>query len=136
MSTEDFKEAKELLKNETTGLDEREQYFLDILFDQCSGDFVLAMKEAGYSSKTPIGEIRRKLSKEIKKASKEYLVSLTPKAAVNLGKVFDSPNAIGARNVISAAKEILDRGDVNKEDTVHEVSDQIVILLPAKRTDD
>lgn len=124
------------LKDEKTGLDEREQYFLDILFDQCQGDFQLAMKEAGYPKSTPVGEVRRKLTKEIKKASKEYLVSLTPKAAVNLGKVFDSPNAIGARNVISAAKEILDRGDVNKEEAQHEVQENIVILLPAKRVEE
>lgn len=132
LPTDDFKEAKASLKNSETSLDEREQYFLDILFDQCSGDFALAMKEAGYSSKTPIGEIRRKLSKEIKKASKEYLISLTPKAAVNLGKVFDNPSSMGSRSVIAAAKEILDRGDVNKEDVIHDVQDYI-ILLPAKR---
>jgi hypothetical protein len=121
------------LKNKETGLDEREQYFLDILFDECGGDFKEAMKKSGYPNNVSVGEVRRKLSKEIKKASKDYLVSQTPNAAVKLVSVLHDPSAMGAKNIISAAKEILDRGDVNKEETKVELPDNAIVILPPKR---
>lgn len=123
------------LTNKETGLDEREQYFLDILFDECSGDFSLAMSKAGYTKDTPVGAIRRKLSKEIKKASKEYIVSLTPKAAVSLGSVLGTPDALGNKNLLSAAKEILDRGDVNKEEKSFDLPENAIVILPPKKVD-
>lgn len=121
------------LTNKETGLDEREQYFLDILFDECDGDFSLAMSKAGYPKDTPVGELRRKLSKEIKKASKEYIVSLTPKAAVSLGSVLGTPDALGNKNLLSAAKEILDRGDVNKEEKAFDLPENAIVILPPKK---
>lgn len=121
--------------NKETGLETREQYFLDILFDECGGDFKAAMTSAGYPANHPVGELRRKLSKQIKQASKDYIVSMTPKAAVSLGGVLINPSELGAKNIISAAKEILDRGDVNKEEQKMEAMENVVILLPPKRSE-
>lgn len=124
------------LKNKETGLDEREQYFLDILFDECAGDFKEAMKKSGYPNSTSVGEVRRKLSKEIKKASKEFIVSHTPNAAVKLIGVLSDPSAMGAKNIISAAKEILDRGDVNKDEAKIEIPENAIVILPPKKFED
>lgn len=126
----------EELINEKTGLSEQEQYFLDVLFEEAAGDIRSAMNLAGYPKSTPVGEIRRKLSKEIKKVSKEFIVSQTPRAAIQLVGVFNDPSAVGAKNIISAAKEILDRGDVNKDEQKLEIPENVVILLPPKKNDE
>jgi hypothetical protein len=63
------------------------------------------------------------------------MLSSTAKAAHQLVKVFEDPNMPGTVNIIKAAKEILDRGDVNKEETVGVYEERYVILLPPKDKD-
>ncbi len=127
---------KDELKDNTSGLDERDQYFLDILFDEEAGDFASAMKRCGYDKKETIGSLRRRLSKEISKASKDYIVSKTPTAAIKLVSVLNDPSGLGAKNIISASKEILDRGDVNKSESVALDQVDYIVILPPKKTED
>lgn len=119
--------------NKDTGLDERETYLLDILFEECGGDFSTAFSKSGYTKDISLSSVRKKLAKEIKARTKDYIISQTPKAAYGLVNVLIDPNQLGAKNVISAAKEILDRGDVNKEEHIFEMPDNIIVLLPPKR---
>lgn len=121
------------LVDKSSGLDERETYLLDILFDECGGDFLLAMSKSGYPKNTSVGDVRKKLSKEIKARTKDYIVSSAPKAAHQLVKVFQDPNAMGTKNIIAAAIQILDRGDVNKEEVGVVMPENYIVLLPPKR---
>jgi hypothetical protein len=134
MDIEKLKLSDTLIDPES-GLNEREQYFLDVLFDLADGDFEYAMSLAGFPKNYPVSKLRRKLSKEIKQATKEYIVSQTPKAARGLMKVLTSPGTIGNKDILQAAKEILDRGDVNKSEDVIEIPDNVIILLPPKRSE-
>lgn len=119
------------LKDEE-GLDERERFFLDILFDRCGGDIPFAMKEAGYSDTVSPASIRRKLSKFIQARSKEFLVSSAAKASVSLVSVLHDPTAMGANTVLKAAKEVLDRANVKEEQTDSTIQVQNMFILPAK----
>ena len=127
------------LVNKETGLDEREEYFLDVLFTKAKGDFELAMDLAGYPKSSSVSQLRKKLSKHIRDYTKDYIVSQTAKAAQQLVNVFQDPNALGTKNILTAAKEILDRGDVNKEEQKFEIPENIIsvsythLTLPTNR---
>ena len=61
-----------------------------------------------------------------------------PKAAFGIVAVLNDPSALGARNAISAAREVLDRTGLVKKEQV-EVSGNsagIFILLPKTANDD
>jgi len=128
---------KQFLKDDVidkeSGLSDKETFFLDILFDKHKGNFISAMKEAGFSE-SDSRKVRAKLSKEIQKVSKEYLESETSRAAVSLSQVLEDPTQPGSKLLISAAKEVLDRGGVVKEDVLPTVSDNILVILPPKQT--
>jgi len=124
------------LINKETGLDEREEYFLEVLFQEADGDIEYAMKLAGYPKGTSASSVRKKLSKQIKQYTKDYIVSQTPRAAKELVKIFRDPTTPGALNIIKVAENILNRGDVNKEEAKYEMPENVIILLPPKKSDD
>jgi hypothetical protein len=118
--------------NEKTGLTEKEEHFLSILFGEHAGDFSSALTASGINE-SPMS-IRRRLKKEIQDATEDYLASATAKAAISLVGVLYDPAAPGAKSLISAAKEIMDRGGVTvkQEPTVTEHN---IFILPAKEPD-
>lgn len=124
-------ELTESLVDPETGLDESEQHFLDILFDQCKGNVREAMTLSGYPKNTPTSKVTKKLKTQIQELSKAYLAINTAKASIHLVSILDDPNMIGAKNVIATAKEILDRGGVFKEeDSVKQIERNIFYLPP------
>lgn len=117
------------------GLTDRENYFLDILFDDCSGDIPYAMKLAGYHPSTSVSSVTRILSKEIAKRSREYLASQTAKASIALVRLsVEAGGTPGVANQLKAIESILNRGGVNKEEDRIEVKDNVMIMLPPKMT--
>lgn len=125
----------ESLINKETGLSEREEYFLDVLFTEGAGDIEYSMKLSGYPPSASVAQVRRKLSKQIKQLTKDYIVAQTPRAAMELVKVFRDPAVVGTQNILKAATEILNRGDVNKEEAQYEMPENVIILLPPKKTE-
>lgn len=95
---------------------EQQQRFLDVL-PQVGGNIRLAMTEAGYSKDTRTSDVVRPLKNEIIEIAKELLAFGSVKAVMTLDSVLDSPATLGAKNSIAAAKEILDRAGVIKEET-------------------
>lgn len=118
------------------GITERDEYFLDILFDECKGDVRAAMTQCGYPKSTPTSAITKRLKKEIQERSKAFLASTTAKAVISLSDVINDPNLPGTKNILAAAKEILDRGGINKEETINVQQEQNMFILPAKEDDD
>ncbi len=116
------------------GLSERDQHFLDILFDECKGDVRAAMTQSGYSPKIPTSAITKRLKNEIQERSKVFLATSTAKAVISLVDVINDPNIPGTKNILTAAKEILDRGGVNKEETINLQQEQNMFILPAKES--
>jgi hypothetical protein len=115
-----------------TGLDERETFFLDILFDECDGDVIVAMDKSGFPKDMSPAKVRKKLGPEIRQAAKDYLQASAGMAAVRLTKVFKDPTLPGTDNIIKASKEVLDRVGIVKEE-IHVVPlENIMIMLPPK----
>jgi hypothetical protein len=121
---------KDVLNSE--GLSEKDQHFLDVLFDECKGDVRAAMTMSGYPKNTPTSVVTKRLKKEITERSKDFIASNTAKAVISIVDVINDPNLPGTKNILSAAKEILDRGGVNKEETLNVQQEQNMFILPAK----
>lgn len=116
----------------TRTLTDKQQKFLDVLFDEAGGDMVIAKKLAGYSDNTPTREIIGGLKEEILEATQFYMARNAPKAAMSMvGALFD-PTELGIRDKLSASKEILDRVGLIKTEKVQVEAKGGVMLMPAK----
>ena len=111
--------------------------FLDALMGEAGGNIRKAMDIAGYSKSTKSGEVVKNLREEVIERASLMLAMNAPKAAFGIVGVLDDPSAMGARNSISAAREILDRTGLVKKEQV-EVTSQGggVFILPPKSSDD
>jgi hypothetical protein len=65
-----------------------------------------------------------------------YLSANTAKAVISITDVLDDPTAMGAANVLKAAKEVLDRSGVNAPEAKEKVIERNIFFLPMKNTDD
>ena len=110
--------------------------FLDALMGEAGGNIRKAMDIARYSKTTKSGEVVKNLREEIIERASLMLAMNAPKAAFGIIGVLDDPSAMGARNSISAAREILDRTGLVKKEQV-EVTSQGggVFILPPKTED-
>lgn len=116
---------------------EKQEAFLDALMGEAKGDIREAMNLAGYSKTTRTAEVVNGLKEEILERATMMLALNAPKAAFGMVGVLDDPTALGARNQISAAKEILDRtGLVKKEQVEVTATGGGMFILPPKNSDD
>tara|TARA_B100000085_G_scaffold82741_1_gene74544 strand:+ start:205 stop:606 length:402 start_codon:yes stop_codon:yes gene_type:complete len=115
---------------------EKQKLFLEALYDQAGGDIRAAMRMAGYSDTTKMQTVVEGLKDEIIAQSELLLASNTPKATYSILNVLNDPAHLGARNVVSAAREILDRAGVVKREKI-EVSgpESGLFILPPKQRD-
>jgi|TARA_B110000908_G_C10128535_1_gene391070 hypothetical protein len=116
---------------------DKQLLFLDALMSEAGGNIRKAMDIAGYSKTTKSGEVVKNLREEIIERASLMLAMNAPKAAFGIIGVLDDPSAMGARNSISAAREILDRTGLVKKEQV-EVTSQGggMFILPPKSSDD
>jgi len=111
---------------------ERQQKFLEVLFEDAGGDVVAAKKLAGYSDNTPTTAIVKGLKEEILDATQMYMARNAPKAAMAMvGGLFD-PTELGIRDKMSAAKELLDRTGLVKTEKMQVEASGGVMLMPPK----
>jgi hypothetical protein len=122
--------------NQETGLTLMEEAFLDNLFEFCNGNVREAMTKAGYPKDTPESHVTKPLGKYIRERAKEYLTSASALASVSLVNLLIDPNQPGAKNVVSAAKEILDRSGVYKEEGTKVTEVRNMFILPPKNSDE
>jgi len=115
-------------------LNERQQKFLDVLFDEAGGDVVAAKKLAGYAETTSTTEIVRGLKEEILEATQMYMARNAPKAALAMTGALYDPTELGIRDKMSAAKELLDRTGLIKTEKVQVEASGGVMLMPPKAT--
>jgi phage terminase small subunit len=90
-------------------LNERQQKFLEVLFEEAGGDVVAAKKLAGYSETTATTAIVKGLKEEILEATQMYMARNAPKAAMAVTGALYDPTELGIRDKMAAAKELLDR---------------------------
>ena len=113
-------------------LTEKQQKFLDVLFDEAGGDMVAAKKLAGYADTTPTTEIVKGLKEEILEATQMYMARNAPKAALAMTGALYDPTELGIRDKMSAAKELLDRVGLVKTEKMEVKASGGVMLMPPK----
>ena len=113
-------------------LNERQQKFLDVLFEDAGGDVVAAKKLAGYAENTPTTSIVRGLKEEILEATQMYMARNAPKAAMAMTGALYDPTELGIRDKMSAAKELLDRTGLVKTEKMQVEASGGVMLMPPK----
>jgi hypothetical protein len=113
-------------------LNEKQQKFLDVLFDEASGDMVAAKKLAGYADTTPTTSIVKGLKEEILEATQMYMARNAPKAALAMTGALYDPTELGIRDKMSAAKELLDRVGLVKTEKMEVKASGGVMLMPPK----
>ena len=117
-------------------LNERQEKFLSVLFEEANGDVVTAKKLAGYSDNTQTSAIVKGLKEEILEATQLYMARNAPKAAMAMvGGLYD-PTELGIRDKMSAAKELLDRTGLIKTEKVQVEATGGVMLMPPKEVND
>lgn len=118
-------------------LSEQQKTFLAALFsEECAGNFREAMRVAGYSDGYKITQLSKILQDEIADAAKNFLRLNGVRAAWTMAEVMEGEGGKAARDRLSAAKEILDRGvGVTKVEKVEIEAKQGLIILPAKDQD-
>jgi len=117
-------------------LTEKQQKFLDVLFDEAKGDVGKAVKLAGYAEGVRPGKVVAALEEEIKELTKKYFSRIGPKAAYAMNDAIDDPTQLGLKERMAAAKDILDRAGFTKTDKVEVSSSGGVFILPAKEIQD
>ena len=114
-------------------LTEMQEAFLDALVGEAGGDIRAAMRIAGYSDNTRFNDVVHPLKEEILERTQMMLAMNAPRAAHGMVNVLTDPSAMGARNAVSAASQILDRvGLVKKEQVEVKTDGQAMFILPPK----
>lgn len=128
---------KELYLKADKEYTEKQLAFLDALGSTCQGNIRAAMREAGYSETTHQKEVLGPLQDEIVGLANSILARHSAQAAFGLVGVLDEPTAMGAKNAITAATQILDRVGVVKKEKVEVTTDSGgLFILPPKKEDE
>jgi len=113
-------------------LTEKQQAFLNVLFEEAGGDMVMAKKMAGYADTSSTSEIVKGLKEEILEATQMYMARNAPKAAMAMTGALYDPTELGIRDKMSAAKELLDRVGLVKTEKMQVEASGGVMLMPPK----
>lgn len=114
-------------------LTEKQQKFLEVLFDEAGGDVVLAKKLAGYNEASSTTAIVEALKDEIADKTRTYFARTAPKAAMAMVGAIHDPTELGIKEKMSAAKDLLDRAGLGKVDKVDVTSSSGgIFYLPPK----
>jgi hypothetical protein len=110
---------------------EQQEKFLNALFGEAQGNFREAMSIAGYAPTEYPARLIRQMKNEIIERAEYMLAANAPKAVLSMAGILDDPSALGNRDRLAAAKEILDRaGLVKTEKIEHKTIGASIILLP------
>jgi len=117
-------------------LTEKQQKFLDVLFEEARGSMVEAKKLAGYSPTQHTAGIVESLKDEILERTNMYLAQSAPRAAMAMAGALIDPTEMGIKEKMHAAKEVMDRVGIIKSEKVQIEASGGVMLLPPKRVED
>ena len=113
-------------------LTEKQQKFLEVLFEEAKGDPVTAKKLAGYADGVASTQIVNSLTDEIAELTKKFIAQSSTKAAYTMFSVMTDPTDLGVKEKMLAAKDILDRAGFTKTDKVEVKANEPLFILPAK----
>ena len=113
-------------------LTEKQQKFLDVLFEEAQGDPVQAKKLAGYADSVASTSVVNSLTDEIADVTKKFIAQSSTKAAYTMFSVMSDPTDLGEKEKMLASKDILDRAGFTKTDRVEVKTSEPLFILPAK----
>jgi len=116
-------------------LTEKQQKFLNVLFDEARGNVVEAKRLAGYSDNNSTSEIVKSLKEEILEITQLFMARNAPRAAVAMVGGLLDPTELGIKEKMSAAKELLDRTGLVKTEKMQVENTGGVMLLPPKNNE-
>ena len=120
--------------SEEKKLTSMQEAFLEALCGEARGDIRAAMNAAGYSANTRLQEVVGPLRDEIVARTSMLLAMNAPRATFSMIDVLHDPGAMGARNAVAAATQILDRaGLVKKEQVEIKGPEGGIFILPPKQ---
>ena len=117
-------------------LTEKQQKFLDVLFEEAGGNLVTARKLAGYADGVSSKAIAESLSEEIAELTKRFISSSAVKAAYSMFEVMNNPTDLGNKEKMAAAKDVLDRSGFIKTEKVEVSAANPLFILPQKANED
>ena len=120
----------------TRQLTEKQQKFLDVLFEEAGGNLSTARKLAGYADGVSSKAIAESLSEEIADLTKKFISSSAVKAAYSMFEVMNSPTDLGNKEKMAAAKDVLDRSGFIKTEKVEVSAANPLFILPQKANED
>jgi len=115
-------------------LTDKQQLFLDVLFEEAEGDPLKAKKLAGYSDNVPTSSVTASLVDEIAELTRKFIAQSSTKAAYTMFKVMGATDMLGAKERMAAAKDLMDRAGFVKTEKVEVSTSEPVFILPAKRS--
>ena len=114
-------------------LTEKQQKFLDVLFDEAGGDVVAAKRLAGYGPASSTTAIVESLKDEIADRTRTFFARVAPKAAMSMVGALYDPTELGIKEKMVAAKDLLDRAGLGKVEKVDVTSSSGgIFYLPPK----
>jgi len=113
-------------------LTEKQQKFLDVLFEEAGGNLSTARKLAGYADGVSSKAIAESLSEEIAELTKRFISSSAVKAAYSMFEVMNNPTDLGNKEKMAAAKDVLDRSGFIKTEKVEVSAANPLFILPQK----
>lgn len=114
-------------------LTEKQQKFLEVLFEEANGNFVTAKKLAGYSDNVSTTQIVESVEDEVAELTKKFLARSGVQAAYSMMQAMQNPTDLGVKEKMAAAKDILDRGGFKATDKVEVKADTPLFILPEKK---
>ena len=116
---------------------EQQEKFLNALFGEAQGNFREAMNIAGYAQTEYPARLIRSLKAEIIERAEYMLAANAPKAVLSMSGILDDPSALGNKDRLAAAKEILDRAGIVKPEKVeHKTNGAAIVFLPPLEDED
>ena len=113
-------------------LTEKQQKFLDVLFEEAGGNLVTAKKLAGYADAVTSRQVAEPLADEIAALTKKFIASSATKAAYSMFEIMNNPTDLGNKEKMAAAKDVLDRGGFVKTEKVEVSAASPLFILPQK----
>lgn len=117
----------------TKELTDKQKKFLSVLFEEAEGNVTRAKQLAGYSENTATREVVESLEEEIQDATKKFIKNSATKAAYSMQQVMKDPTALGNKDLMTAAKDILDRAGYKPTDKVEVSAPNPIFILPEKK---
>ena len=117
-------------------LTEKQQAFLDALFNEAEGNPVKALKIAGYAEGTSSTTVMASLKDEVAERTRDFIAQNGPKAVWSMVQVMQNPTDLGNKEKMAAAKDFLDRAGFVKTEKVEVKAESPLFILPPKADED